>query len=120
MPHPREKGINPKKRILEEEYAINFPRRSTTATCSFPFQPVVPPSEFDDFRLAVRLQDEWNNEDESTFSTLTPTSAVAENSSRDMYMFVPNEGCRAPSFEIEKEHEAANALAELRSLLKSD
>ena len=77
VPHPREKGINPKKRILEEEYAINFPRRSTTATYSFPFQPVVPPSEFDDFRLAVCLQDEWNNEDESTFSTLTPTSAVA-------------------------------------------
>ena len=37
VPHPKEKGINPKKRILEEEYAINFPRRSTTATCSFPF-----------------------------------------------------------------------------------
>ena len=120
VPHPREKGINPKKRILEEEYAINFPSRSTTTTCSFPFPPVVPPSEFDDFRLAVRLQDEWNNEDESTLSTLTPTSAVAENSSSDMYMFVPNEGCRAPSFEIEQEHEAANALVELRSLAKSD
>ena len=120
VPHPREKGINPKKRILQEEYAINFPRRSTTATCSFPFQPGVPPSEFDDFRLAVRLQDKWNNEDESTFSTLTPTSAGAENSSRDMYMFVPNEGCRAPSFEIEQEHEAVNALVELRSLAKSD
>ena len=120
VPHPREKDINPKKRILEEEYAINFPRRNTTATCSFPFPPVVPPSEFDDFRLAVRLQDPCNNEDESTLSTLTPTSAVAENSSSDMYMFLPNEGCRAPSFEIEQEHEAANALVELRSLAKSD
>ena len=69
----------------------------------------------------MRLQDEWNNEDESTLSTLTPTSAVAENSSSDMYMFVPNEGCRAPSFiETEQEHEADNALVELRSLAKSD
>ena len=119
--HPREKGINTKKRILEEEYAINFPRRSTTATCSFPFPPVVPPSDFNNFRLAVRLQDEWNNEDESTLSTLTPTSAVAENSSSDMYMYVPNEGCRAPSFmETEQEHEADNTLVELRSLAKSD
>ena len=68
----------------------------------------------------MRLQDEWNNEDESTLSTLTPASAVAENSGSDMYMFVPNEGCIAPSFEIEQEHEAANALVELRSLAKSD
>ena len=68
----------------------------------------------------MRFQNEWNNEDESTFSTLTPTSAVAENSSRDMYMFVPNEGCRAPASEIEQEQEAANAIVELRSLAKSD
>ena len=120
VPHARENGVNPKKRILEEEYAIKFPRRSTTATSSFPYPPVVPPSEFDDFRLAVRLQDEWNNENESTFGTLTPTSAIAENSSSDMYMFLPNEGYKAPSFEIEQEHEAANALVELRSLAKSD
>ena len=95
-PHARENGINPKKRILEEEYAINFPRRSTTATSSFPNPPVVPPSEFDDFRLAVRLQDEWNNENESTFGTLTPMCAVAKNSSSDMYIFLPNEGCKCP------------------------
>ena len=97
MPRARENDINPKKRILEEEYAINFPRRSTTATSSFPYPPVVPPS--------VRLQDEWNNENESTFDTLTPMCAVAENSSSDMYMFLPNEGCKAPSFEIEQKHE---------------
>ena len=41
----------------------------------------------------------------------SPTSAVAENSGSDMYMFVPNEGCIAPSFEIEQEQEAANVLA---------
>ena len=51
--HARANGINPKKRILEEEYAINVPRRSTTATSSFPYLPVVPPSEFDDFVEAL-------------------------------------------------------------------
>ena len=99
---------------------MNFPRHSTTATSSFPYPPVVAPSEFHDFRLAGRLQDEWNNKDESTFVTLTPMCAVAENSRSDMYMFLRNGGCKAPSFEIEQEHEAANALVELRSLAKSD
>lgn len=51
--HPRANGINLKKRILEEEYAINFSRHSTTATSSFPYLPVVPPSEFDDFVEAL-------------------------------------------------------------------
>lgn len=32
VPQAKEKGIDPKKQILEEEYAINFPRRSTTTT----------------------------------------------------------------------------------------
>lgn len=37
-----------------------------------------------------------------------------------MDMFLPNEGYRAPSFEIEQEYEAANAHVELRSLAESD
>ena len=53
VPHARENGINPKKRLLEKEYAIKFPRRSTTATSSFPYLPVVPPSKFDDFVEAL-------------------------------------------------------------------
>ena len=51
--HARANSINPKKRILEEEYPINFPRCSTTATSSFPYLPVVPPSEFDNFVEAL-------------------------------------------------------------------
>jgi len=83
---------------------------------------VVSPTKFDDFRLALRLQDERNNENESTLGTLTPTCTVPENSISEMFMFLPNEGCncRAPSFEIEQEHDAANALVELGSLAKSD
>ena len=118
----REKGANRKKRILEEEYAIKFPTRSSTATCtnnSYSFG-----SELEDFRLAVRLQDEWNCEDEfmsCANSMPLPTSTCKANDSNhtvDMYMFVPNEGCIAPSLESEQEpeeHAAANALVELHS-----
>jgi len=121
----REKGVNPKKRILEEEFAIKFPTRSSTATCtSYSFG-----SELEDFRLAVRLQDEWNRQDElmsCANSMPLPTSTCKANDSNhtdDMYMFVPNEGCRAPSFEGEQEpaeHAAANALVELHSMAKTD
>ena len=58
----RQKGVNPQKRIFLEEYAIKFPTSSSTATCtnsSYSFG-----LELEDFRLAVRLQDEWNSEDE--------------------------------------------------------
>ena len=54
---------------------------------------------------------EWNTEGESVLGTFTPT--FAENSSSDMFMFLQNEGCRAPSVEIEQEQKAANALVEL-------
>ena len=42
---------------------------------------------------------EWNTEGESVLGTFTPT--FAENSSSDMFTFLQNEGCRAPSVEIE-------------------
>ena len=51
-PHGRERFVNPKKRILEEEYAIRFPRRSSSAadtsstfSCS-PFSTAIEESDF--------------------------------------------------------------------------
>ena len=117
----REKGVNPKKRILEEDYGISFPRRSSSATCSFLSPSVLPPSELEDFRLAVRLQDQWNREEESASCTPLPSCSVEPADGSDMYIFVPNEGCRVnPSSESKQEHDAANALVELGSLAKSE
>ena len=59
MAHNMEHCVNPKKRSLEEEYAIRFPRRSSPATGTLTAM------EESDFRLAVRLQEELNNEDSS-------------------------------------------------------
>lgn len=75
------------------------------------------------------MQDEWNREDElmsCANSMPLPTSTCKANDSNhtvDVYMFVPNEGCIAPSFESEQEpeeHAAANALVELHSMAKTD
>ena len=65
--HAKERFVNPKKHILEDEYAIRFPRRSpsTARACSsssFPGSSLLSAEEESDFRMAVRLQAELNNQ----------------------------------------------------------
>ena len=56
--HAKERFVNPKKHILEDEYAIRFPRRSpsTARACSsssFPGSSLLSAEEESDFRMAV-------------------------------------------------------------------
>ena len=65
--HAKERFVNPKKHILEDEYAIRFPRGSpsTARACSsssFPGSSLLSAEEESDFRMAVRLQAELNNQ----------------------------------------------------------
>ena len=124
-----EKGVYLKKRSLGEAYGIKFPRRSSIATCttsapstatSTASSPLlVSQTELENFKLAVRLQDEWNREDELISCKPLPSSVVDRNQSDDIYMFVPNEGRVAPSFENKEQLEAATVLVELQALAKT-
>ena len=65
--HAKERFVNLQKHILEDEYAIRFPRRSpsTARACSsssFPGSSLLSAEEESDFRMAVRLQAELNNQ----------------------------------------------------------
>ena len=92
--HGRERFVNPKKRILEEEYAIRFPRRSSSST--FSCSPFSTAMEESDFRLAIRLQEEFNKE-ESSDALPAPdfVSSCKENNYSGMY--VPGQGWKSPT-----------------------
>ena len=109
MAHNMEHCVNPKKRSLEEKYAIRFPRRSSPATGTLTAM------EESDFRLAVRLQEELNSEDSSDVLAADFVSPGKDNPQSGMY--VPGQGWKSPTFEPEscqRAQEAANALVELQ------
>lgn len=57
-------GVNPKKRLLEDEFAIRFPRRFSTSSTSTTAQSLQFSNEveYNDFQIAVSLQEEFNKE----------------------------------------------------------
>ena len=99
-PYFREKLGNPKKRMLEEEYAIRFPKHSSSTASSIS---VPASSEFlseveeNDFRLAVQLQDELNTKDfmENEFM---PFSRANDNE-LPVGMYGPGHSWNLPLFE---------------------
>ena len=122
--HAKERFVNPKKHILEDEYAIRFPRSSpsTARACSsssFPGSSLLSAEEESDFRMAVRLQAELNNQTLCGGSTADcVTSREGNEESNYCGMFVPGQGWKAPTSEPEssaqREEEAANALVQLQ------
>ena len=148
--YAKERFLNPKKHILEDEYAIRYPRCSTLSSSSFPdsssllseesdFRMVVPrhiPStatssstfsgspflsaeEESDFRMAVSLQAELNNQTLCGGSTADcVTFREGNEESNYCGMFVPCQGWKAPTSEPEssahREEETANALVQLQ------
>lgn len=103
--------VNPKKRILENEFSIRFPQRqsnsaptttSTSTTSTFY-------DAYDDFQMAIRLQDEFNRE----------FKADGQCSPPEIGMHIPGNGWIPPSNVSEsketQEDEAAKALMSLKS-----
>ena len=98
------------------------PRNSpSTASPSFTFSgtPFLSAEEESDFRMAVRLQAELNNQTLCGGSTADcVTSREGNEESNYCGMFVPGQGWKAPTSEPESSaqrgEEAANALVQLQ------
>ena len=91
----------------------------STATSSSPFScpPFLSAEEESDFRVAVHLQAELNNQKLCGGSTADcVTSCEGNEESNYCGMFVPSQGWKAPTSEPEssaqREEEAANALVQ--------
>ena len=83
--HAKERFVNPKKHILEDDYAIRFPRRSpSTASSSSTFSdsPFLSAEEKSDFRMAVPRHRPSTASLSSTFSGSPFLSAEEENDFR--------------------------------------
>jgi hypothetical protein len=108
---------NPKKRILEDEFAIRFPARQSESSCTASSTSsntitsllLLTDIEDNDFQLAVSLQDQLNRES---------VCEASENYSRQVGIHGPGkEGWTPPKGESKEtqENEAAKALMSLKA-----